>query len=684
MDRHTHHISLLLVLCLCASLLSPLSGMAEASAKHTTVMVYMCGADLESKSGMATSDLREMASATLSDNMNVIVYTGGAKSWKTNFISNRNHQIYQVASGGLKTLEENAGKGSMTDPSNLAYFIQYGAKNFPADRMELILWDHGGGSITGYGYDEQYPNTGSMNLAGIDKALADGGITFDFIGFDTCLMATLENALMLTKYADYMVASEESEPGVGWYYTNWMTNFAKNTSMPTVEVGKNIVDDFVDVCNQKCAGQKTTLSVIDLAELEKTVPEPFNAFSAGTSKLMEDGSFSQVSQARSGAREFAASSKIDQVDMIDLANKIGTAEAKQLSSVLTSAIKYNRTSSNMTNAYGLSVYFPYRKTSKVDSAVKSYSAIGIDDSYARCIQQFASYETGGQAASGGASSPLMQLLGGGSYTPSSSSSTTGTDAISTLLNGLLGGRMANVEGLDASNSKFLSEGMDVEEVTQYLAENQIDPANIVWTNATGENEGRKVLRLPEAQWGLINEIVLNVWYDDGSGYIDLGNDFVLTFTEDNNLLANYDGTWLAIDGQAVPFYYTGTSETADGIAITGYVPAMLNGERAELLLVFDDANPDGYIAGAHRIYTDGETDTVAKAELELNAGDVIDYICDYYTYDNEYENSYLMGDQHIYTGSEKISNVPVDTMRASAMYRLTDIYGQQYWTPVVE
>jgi hypothetical protein len=42
--------------------------------------------------------------------------------------------------------------------------------------------------------------------------------------------------------------------------------------MPTLDIGKNIVDGFVDECGRKCGGQKTTLSVIDLSELSQTVP----------------------------------------------------------------------------------------------------------------------------------------------------------------------------------------------------------------------------------------------------------------------------------------------------------------------------------------------------------------------------------------------------------------------------
>ena len=53
-----------------------------------------------------------------------------------------------------------------------------------------------------------------MGLANINKALKDGGVKFDFIGFDACLMATAETALMLDQHADYLIASEETEPGI--------------------------------------------------------------------------------------------------------------------------------------------------------------------------------------------------------------------------------------------------------------------------------------------------------------------------------------------------------------------------------------------------------------------------------------------------------------------------------------
>ena len=645
-----------------------------------TIMVYMCGTDLESRSGMGTSDLQEMLNAKVGDKVNLLVYTGGCKGWRNNVVSSKNNQIYQIRNGQMTCLVENAGNAPMTDPNNLASFIQWCGKNFPANRNQLIFWDHGGGSLSGYGYDEKYATSGSMDLAEIDKALKAGGVTFDFIGFDACLMATLETALTVDQYGDYLIASEETEPGVGWYYTDWLTKLSQNTSMPTIEIGKNIVDDFVDVCAQKCRGQSTTLSVVDLAELEATVPAQFKDFAASTTKLIEDKSYQTVSSARSGTREFASSTQIDQVDLVHLAANMGTDEGKDLCDALLGAVKYNRTSSNMTNAYGLSIYFPYRKANNVDQAVSTYELIGLDDEYARCIQEFASMEVSGQVSTGGTASPLPSLMGmmGGS---SASSGNASAEMIGQLLGAFLQNG-SGISGLTPGNMGFLSgRSLSVEDTAQYLAENRLDADALVWqTNA----QGQPVIALSEEQWGLVQGLELNMFYDDGQGFIDLGLDNVFDFDANGALVGETDGTWLAINGQPVAYYHTNTTDDGENYTISGYVPALLNDERVELVLVFDNDNPYGYIAGARTVYTDGETDTQAKGLTELEVGDKLDFICDYYGYDGSYLDSYFLGDQMTVTDTMEISNVDIGREYVSATYRFTDLYNQHYWTAPIQ
>ena len=642
-----------------------------------TLMVYLCGTDLESRSGMGTSDLQEMLNADISDDVNLLVYTGGCSGWRNNVISSNTNQIWQVRDDGLVCLEDNLGSVSMTDPDTLSGFIRWCADKYPANRYSLIFWDHGGGSVSGYGYDEKFSSSGSMSLAGIDEALTDGGVKFDFVGFDACLMATAENALMLTKHADYLIASEETEPGVGWYYTNWLTELSEDPSMPTIEIGKKIIDDFVDVCAQKCKGQSTTLSIIDLAEMETTVPKAFTEFSSATSDLIRNEEYQVVSNARSGAREFAVSSKIDQVDLVHLAKNMGTEEGEALAEALLGAIKYNRTSSNMTNSYGVSIYFPFKKISTVDEAVATFEEIGMDEEYMRCIQEFASMEVSGQAVSGGTTSPLPSLMGMMGNGASGSYSAESAELIGQLLMGFLGGDVSNIAGLGAGNIGFLDDrSMSDEDMAAYLSENWFDGDALVWT----ESGNGMAIRLPEEQWELVQTLHANMFYDDGEGYIDLGLDTVYDFDEEGNLLAPEECTWIAINEQPVAYYHESTMDDGEDYTITGYVPVLHNGVRAELILVFTDEDPYGSVAGVRTVYMNDETDTIPKTMDPVVDGDTLDFVCDYYSYDGEYLDSYMLGDQMVVDGELVISDVYVDEDAAQLTYRFTDIYNQEYWT----
>lgn len=634
-----------------------------------TIMVYMCGTDLESKYKMASSDIEEMKSASLGKNIDIIIYTGGCSSWQSNGISSSVNQIYQIKDGKLVNLVPDDGAKSMTDPKTLSGFIKYCNTNFPANRNELILWDHGGGSVSGYGYDEKYKN-GSMNLGGINQALKDGGITFDFIGFDACLMATAETAFMLDDYADYLIASEETEPGIGWYYTDWLNKLGKNTSMPTVDIGKNIIDDFVTRCDQKCKGQKTTLSIIDLAEFSNTVPDKLNSFAQSVSNRIINQDYQTVSDARYKTREFARSSKIDQIDLVDFSENVGTPEGKELSSALKSAVKYNRTSSSITNAYGVSIYFPYQRTSYVDSACNIYSNIGMDSEYSNCIRQFAKIETSGQVANSGNSSPLSSLFGMVSNTVSSGN----IDIIGGLINTFLGS--SSGKSIEYMNDTAVSQ----ERANEYVSQNFFDTGNLVWEQ---KDDGSYFMSLPESQWELVHKIDLNMFYDDGNGYIDLGLDNIYDFDSDGNLIPDAERNWLAINNQPVAYYHTDTTENGDDYTITGYVPAMLNGDRVNLILVFDNENPEGYIAGASADYVNNETDTVPKSLTEINVGDRLDFLCDFYSYNGEYQDSYYLSEPVTVSENMTISNVDVGDGEVKLMYRFTDIYNQEYWSEAI-
>lgn len=325
-----------------------------------------------------------------------------------------------------------------------------------------------------------------------------------------------------------------------------------------------------------------------------------------------------------------------------------------MESAVREAVKYNRCSSNMTNANGLSIYFPYKKVGKVDAAVAEYQQIGMDSEYTKCIQNFANVDHSGQShavQTGGSNvgSPLASLLG------------------------------SFLSGSGSTSSEAPAGWTQDAQVESYVSSHSLDSSLLTWKK---DSDGRYKIMLPEEQWKLVKDLELNVFVDDGEGYIDLGLDNVFELDADGNLIGDYDGTWLSVGGEIVAYYYLDTVEEGSHVSITGYVPALINGNRSELILVFDDYRPDGYVAGARDVYQNGETSTVAKNLTELKKGDVIEFLCDYYSYDGNYQDTYRLG-RIEYQGNERIGNLRLENTRFQVTYRFTDVYQQTYWTPTL-
>ena len=570
----------------------------------------------------------------------------------------------------------------MVEPETLSDFIQFCKSEYPADRYILVLWDHGGGSLTGYGYDEIFPGD-SMSLDEINTALKSGGVQFDAIGFDACLMATLETALVTEQYADYLIASEAVEPGTGWYYTNWLSSLSADPAIPTLDLGKEIIDDYIKMSGQS----QTTLSMMDLAELNGTVPAAFTAFASSTSDLISNNEFTKVADARSGSKDFSTSSKINQIDLIHFAQNLATPEATALADALTGCVKYNRNSTNISHANGVSIYFPYQSLSKVSSAIKTYNAIGLDESYSKCIKSFASVAAGGQVASGSSENPLGTLLGDntgsllgtllGGTTTSEDTAAASSDTVTQLIDLFLSNRSVVTGDKDSS---WVDETLVRDSVSSYQA-NNAGFANLMLTYK-GDTP---TLVLTEDQWSQVVTLEQNVYVDDGTGYIDLGLDNVADYDADNDLLMTYDGTWMSLNGQVVAYYLVSEDQVGESYTILGRVPALLNGTRVNIILEFTSENPYGAVLGAQTDYEAATTDTIRKGLVEIKAGDKIDFLCDYYNYDGTFSDSYYLGEQMTATGDWTVGNAPLgEGVNWQMSYRLTDVYGGQYWTPTVK
>lgn len=246
-------------------------GCTPASAEGWNIFWYLCGTDLESENGAATDDLNELTQVKLPENVNFIIITGGTKKWQNETIPNNKTMIYVYNSNGISLYGEYP-DSNMGDPANLKDFLDL-ARDNPNEHNGLILWDHGGGSLGGICVDERTGNI--MSVDGIKAALnATFGENpdkppFDFIGFDACLMSTIDVANALDGMADYMVASEETESGAGWYYTGIAEALAANPAIEGKELAKIICDSFMEENKNLEVDSFSTLAVTDLNRLSE-------------------------------------------------------------------------------------------------------------------------------------------------------------------------------------------------------------------------------------------------------------------------------------------------------------------------------------------------------------------------------------------------------------------------------
>ena len=212
------------------------------------VMEYIIGSNLEDDRGSASINIAQMKDATSrGKGVDFVLQAGGSGRWFTEGISDSTVGRYLISDGRLTEEEDLDDYICMSEPENLTDFIKWAKEKHPADRYMLVLWDHGGGFAAGYGQDdlnERYEGSGTMTASEIIGAVRDAGVRFDLIGFDACLMQNIEYANAFEPYADYYLASEETEPSYGWFYTAGFGRLAEEPSLSTDELGRIMVSSY--------------------------------------------------------------------------------------------------------------------------------------------------------------------------------------------------------------------------------------------------------------------------------------------------------------------------------------------------------------------------------------------------------------------------------------------------------
>lgn len=356
--------------------------LTPAEDESMTVMVYLCGSDLETQAQQATTDMKEMLASDTSENLNLVIAAGGAETWSEDnpYISAEHNYTLAYTAQGVTVSEQPA--QSMATANALATFISDTAAAYPADRYALILWDHGGGPIYGLCYDEVYDQM--LSIASLRNALDSAQIHFEWIGFDCCVMACAEVAYAVRDYADYMIASEESESGLGWSYTGFLNQLAKNPMTDTPLVAKTIIDDMINA-NRRYR-MTATLALYDLSYAETVMYALYDYIGEVYARYEADG-IVPITTARSKAQDFGEG-EYDLVDITHFATLLPTEYSDTLLQAVDAMTLISRTY-RIENANGMAMWFfeNFPQDARYLNVTLGY--YGIDATYMQQLQTMA-------------------------------------------------------------------------------------------------------------------------------------------------------------------------------------------------------------------------------------------------------------------------------------------------------
>ncbi len=341
-------------------------------------MVYIAADNNLESFGL--SDINEMEAATGPESSDVYVTTlidriSGYSSADGNWTDTRRGQIVSDSSTStISSTLTSIGELNTGDPDTLTNFINWSATNYPAENYALVIWDHGGG-YSGVAWDDSNGHD-NLTLAEVTSAIDSSIIeSFGVVGYDACLMAMVEAAYPLTNYTDYFVASSELEPGDGWEYTGLMNSLFANPQMSAQSLASTMVEAYT---NQFSANSYSdhTLSSINTDHLE-TLFDSLSEFSTTVIDTASSADWDAIIAAHNEATTYGNSSH-NYSDLGDFMSTVIGGSVNQsidsaASNVMTAyELAVDTSQSNMTDASGLSMYFPGAGES-VSSSYSVYS-----------------------------------------------------------------------------------------------------------------------------------------------------------------------------------------------------------------------------------------------------------------------------------------------------------------------
>ena len=376
---------------------------SSPTGKKWTFMVYLDADNNLEQEGLG--DFAEMAKVGSGDRVNIVVEmdrTPGYADDEGDWTETRRFLVKRDDTPGGAALQ-NLGEKNMGDPATLTDFVKWAATNYPADYYALVIWNHGSGwrfmldtakaratrstvtrapgmpapasVIKAVAFDDT--DGDELYMKEVQNALekaqqdltASMGKPFKLsvVGFDACLMGMVEVAYALRNVADYVVGSEETEPGEGWPYDAILGVVAAQVTTDPKTLATTIVEKYGASYGP---GSGVTQSAVDVSKLAGVVAA-IDAFTGSATSEWD-----KLKTARANAQQYhvAGYESFWGTDLWDYANRVhsgvSSSDIKTAASNLKAAIDAFVVAefhgSQRPGSHGTAIYFPKTKAARDD------------------------------------------------------------------------------------------------------------------------------------------------------------------------------------------------------------------------------------------------------------------------------------------------------------------------------
>lgn len=250
--------------------------------KEWTFLLFLNGHNNLSSYG--DMNIKDMEKSGSNDQVNLVVEWGKSNTNLTHrLLVEKSTNPAKVTSPIIMSLKDR----DMGDYKNLVDFVKWGADNFPAKHYFVAVWNHGSGwhfqdakiksgavSVNDISFDDNTGNHITTEQLGLAMAEIKQylGRNVDIYGSDACLMQMLEVAAEMKNSVDYIVGSEETEPGEGWPYEPFMKKWTAAPQSTPAEISILLSKEYLKAYSGGVYGNKPgTFSALDVSKLDAVI-----------------------------------------------------------------------------------------------------------------------------------------------------------------------------------------------------------------------------------------------------------------------------------------------------------------------------------------------------------------------------------------------------------------------------